>query len=155
MINENRVKIAFVNGPNLNLLGCRESEHYGVKKLSEINRIIAERAEGFGVSVEFFQSNHEGEIIESIHKFMNSVSGIIINPGAFTHYSYAIRDAVAAAEVPVIEVHLSNIHAREEFRSRSVIAPVCAGQISGFEVYSYTAALSAVIDILKAGSDNG
>lgn len=150
---KNNGHILVLNGPNLNLLGQREPEHYGVKTLREINEIIAGEAEKIGVSVDFMQTNYEGELIENIHKGIDNYDGIIINPGAFTHYSYAVRDAVASVDIPAVEVHLSNIHAREEFRRQSVIAPVCEGQVSGFGSYSYVAALHAVLWIIKENND--
>ncbi|NLC69396.1 MAG: type II 3-dehydroquinate dehydratase [Clostridiaceae bacterium] len=136
-------KILFINGPNLNLLGEREKGIYGSSTLEDINMLVCREAEKLDILVEFMQSNHEGDIIDKIHEARGRYHAIVINPGAFTHYSIAIRDAIKAVELPVIEVHLSNIYAREEFRSKSVIAPVCIGQISGFGVDSYVLALYA------------
>lgn len=136
-------KILVVNGPNLNMLGMREKDVYGAVSLAEIVSMIKAEAAILDVEVEFMQSNHEGDIIDSIHEAKGKYDVIIINPGAYTHYSIAIRDAIKAVELPAIEVHLSNIHAREEFRSRSVVAPVCSGQISGFGAASYLIALKA------------
>ncbi len=136
-------KILFINGPNLNLLGTREKEIYGTCTLSELAGAVNNEAQLMGLDVDFLQTNHEGEIIDKVHEARGSYDLIIINPGAFTHYSFAIRDAIKAVELPCIEVHLSNIHAREEFRSKSVIAPVCIGQISGFGANSYLVALRA------------
>lgn len=136
--------VLVIHGPNLNLLGTREPEVYGALTLAMINECIGKLAKELDLETEFFQSNHEGVIIDKIHAAVGRFDGIIINPGAYTHYSLAIRDAVAAVPVPVIEVHLSNIHAREEFRHRSVIAPVAAGQITGFGADSYLLGLWAM-----------
>jgi len=136
-------KVLVINGPNLNLLGMREKDIYGTGTLGEIAAEVNNEAEKLGIEVDFVQSNHEGEIIDKIHDARLKYDAIIINPGAYTHYSIAIRDAIKAVELPTIEVHLSNIHAREEFRSKSVIAPVCLGQICGFGALSYIVALKA------------
>ena len=136
--------ILIINGPNLNLTGIREPSVYGSQTLADINEIVRRHAEGLGVEVCFFQSNCEGAIIDTIHNAMGKHGGIIINPGAYTHYSIAIRDAVSAAGVPAVEVHMSNVYAREEFRHTSVIAPVCAGQIAGFGMFGYVLALRAL-----------
>ncbi|RKX26156.1 MAG: type II 3-dehydroquinate dehydratase [Candidatus Zixiibacteriota bacterium] len=138
-------KILVVNGPNLNLLGTREPEKYGSVTLDGIIARLKEQAEKAGAKILSFQSNHEGEIIDFIHREAPDSDGLIINAGAFTHYSYAIRDAVAAVGVPTIEVHITNVYAREEFRHHSVIAPVCVGQISGFGEDSYRMALDYFI----------
>ncbi len=139
-------KLLVINGPNLNLLGTREPEIYGHTTLADINEMIKKRAEKFDIEADFYQSNHEGAIVDKIQQaWADGVEYIILNAGAYTHYSVAIRDAIAGVEVPVIEVHLSNIHKREEFRHNSVIAPVCLGQISGFGADSYMVALEAVI----------
>lgn len=142
-------KIIVVNGPNLNLLGTREQDVYGTVTLAEIAAAVAREAQMLGMDLDFIQTNHEGEIIDKIHEAKGTYDLIIINPGAFTHYSIAIRDAVKAVGLPCIEVHLSNIHAREEFRSKSVIAPVCNGQICGFGADSYLVALRAASLILE------
>ncbi|GIM44571.1 3-dehydroquinate dehydratase [Collibacillus ludicampi] len=138
-------KVLVIQGPNLNLLGMREPEIYGSATLDDIHQELAEQAKKFGVEIECFQSNHEGAIIDRIHQAMGEIDGIIINPGAYTHYSIAIRDALSSVCIPAIEVHLSNIHAREEFRHRSFIAPVVLGQIVGLGVIGYQLALQALV----------
>ena len=145
------MNILIMNGPNLNLLGEREPGIYGSESLAAINDRLKETAEGLGVTVDFFQSNHEGALIDRLHAARGEFDAVVLNAGAYTHYSVAIRDAIAAIKLPVIEVHLSNIHARESFRENSVIAPVCRGQISGFGEYSYTLGLLAAIDAVKNG----
>ena len=143
------MKILVINGPNLNLLGKREVGTYGAVTLDEINKKLTAQAKKNDVKLEFFQSNHEGEIVEKIQKASGKFQFIIINPAAFTHYSVAIRDAIASIDIPVIEVHLSNICAREDFREKSITAPVCLGQIFGFGPISYQVALEAAIKLLK------
>ena len=139
--------ILILHGPNLNLLGTREPDVYGRETLADINAMLTEHAERLQVQVRCLQSNHEGELIDAIHKAEETA--LLFNPGAFTHYSIALRDAVAAKGLPTVEVHLSNVHAREEFRHRSVIAPVCLGQISGFGSYSYVVGLVALVHHLE------
>ena len=138
-------RILVLHGPNLNLLGTREPEIYGYTTLDDINTMIAARAAEAGIETAFYQSNHEGDLVDAIQQAHHKFDFIIFNAAAFTHYSIAIRDAIAAIDVPVIEVHLSNIHQREEFRHTSVLAPVAMGQICGLGVESYLAALEAII----------
>lgn len=135
------MNVLIVNGPNLNLLGEREPDVYGRLTLEELEQRIRARAAELGVAVRFFQSNHEGRLIDHLHRMRRWADAIVINPAAFTHYSYALRDAVAAVAKPTIEVHLSDIHNREPFRATSVIAGVCVAQISGGGVDSYLQAL--------------
>lgn len=137
--------VLILHGPNLNLLGTREPEIYGALTLEDINRALAERGREAGLTLDFFQSNHEGALVDAVQGAQGKYEFIILNAAAYTHYSIALRDAIAAVEVPVIEVHLSNIHRREDFRHRSVIAPVVMGQICGFGADSYLAALEIVI----------
>lgn len=145
------MKVLIINGPNLNLLGEREPGTYGSDSYDSICAEIAKKAEQLGFAeCECFQSNHEGGIIDRIHQARTEFDGIVLNAGAYTHYSYAIRDAIAAVKTPVIEVHMSNIHSRDEFRHHSVIAEVCAGQIAGFGKESYMLGLHALKNIIES-----
>ena len=146
-------KILVIHGPNLNLLGKRELSVYGNVTIEEINRELKKTAEPKDVSLETFQSNHEGEIVEKIGSSRGHFDAILINPAAYTHTSIAIRDAVSAVALPVVEVHLSNIYSREEFRHTSLIAPVARGQVSGFGKMSYILGLEALIAILNQEQD--
>ncbi|MBI2265590.1 MAG: type II 3-dehydroquinate dehydratase [Armatimonadetes bacterium] len=141
-------KVIVIHGPNLNMLGLREPEIYGINTLKEINERLLEEANRLGLDIETFQTNGEGEIIDLIQSARQSSDALILNPGAYSHYSLAIRDAVSAAGLPTIEVHLSNIYSRERFRRKSVIAGVCLGQITGFGIDSYILALHAVSRLL-------
>jgi 3-dehydroquinate dehydratase II len=141
-------RILLINGPNLNRLGKREPHIYGSETLEDLENELIQFSGNHDVQLDCFQSNHEGEIIDAIHETEGKYEGIIINPGAFTHYSYAIRDAIAGMSLPVVEVHISNIHAREEFRHTSVLAPVTIGQIVGLGVYGYKLAVLAILEHL-------
>ena len=141
-------EVAVIHGPNLNMLGRREPEIYGYLTLDDLNKKIQEQGEKLKLSLTIFQSNHEGEIVDFIHEGYNKYKGIVINPGGLTHYSIVLRDALVAVKVPVIEVHISNIYQREEFRHHSVIAPVALGQISGLGTDGYLYALEALSKII-------
>jgi len=143
-------RIQVIHGPSLNLLGTREPEVYGATTLAEIDADLATAAKERGFEVACFQSNHEGELIDRIHGSMTSASGILINPGGLTHTSVSLRDALAATSLPVVEVHLSNVFAREEFRHRSLVSGIAVGVISGFGAASYLLGLQALIDCIRA-----
>ena len=139
-------KILIINGPNLNLLGNREESIYGKKSFEDYLPVLKETAEAKDIEIDYFQSNHEGEIIDRIHEGMGDIDHIIFNPGALTHYSYSIHDAVTAARIPVIEVHISNIFKRDDWRAKSVISPAAEGIISGFGFDGYRMALEHIIN---------
>ncbi len=139
-------KVLVINGPNLNLLGEREPGIYGNDTYEALCDLIMDKAESLGVKCEVFQSNHEGAIIDKLHMARKNFDGVVLNAGAYTHYSYAIRDAIAAIQIPVVEVHISNVFARDEFRKTSVIGPVCRGSISGFGFSSYLMAMEALVN---------
>lgn len=147
------MKIMVINGPNINLLGVREPEIYGAKTYSDLEKYIEDYAEEHGIETVVVQSNGEGEIIDFIHHALGNYDGIVINPGAYTHYSYAIHDALSSVALPAVEVHLSNIHKREEFRHKSVTAPACIGQICGLGFRGYALAIEYLKD--EVGEKNG
>jgi 3-dehydroquinate dehydratase-2 len=140
------MKILVVNGPNLNLLGEREPEVYGTESLADVNQWIAAHALSQGQQLHFFQSNHEGQIIDYLQAHRKSADGVVINPGGLTHYSVALRDAIAGCQVPTVEVHISDIHAREEFRQVSMVKDVCIAQISGHGKLGYVEAIEELLN---------
>lgn len=144
-------RILVVNGPNLNLLGRREPDHYGRTTLKEIEDELRAHAESRGAEIRFIQSNHEGELIDAIHQAIGWAEAIVINPAGLTHSSVGLRDAIIAAAIPTVEVHLSNIYSREEFRHRSLIADVAAGQVTGFGAFSYRLGMEAALHLLQRG----
>lgn len=145
-------KILVLHGPNLNLLGTREPDVYGSLSLDEINTHLVDKGMQLGVGVRTFQSNNEGALIDALHDARSWAAGVVFNPGAYTHTSVALRDAVVGIEIPVIEVHLSNVYAREEFRHKSLLAPVCVGKITGFGWRSYLLGLQALIGFIQKGT---
>lgn len=149
MDNHKTLKILIIHGPNLNWLGKREPAVYGFETLDQLNGLLNQVGQELNIDVKLFQSNSEGGLIDFIQAESTWADGIVINPGAYTHYSYALRDALAGVGLPVVEVHLSNIYQREEFRHHSVIAPIAAGQISGFGFHSYILGLMAVKNLVK------
>lgn len=147
------MKILIINGVNMNMLGLRETEKYGTMTLKDLEKELYAFSFELGIDIETFQSNFEGEIVEKIHQTKDNFDGIVINAGAYTHTSVAIRDAISAVNIPAVEIHMTNIYKREEFRQHSYIAPVCIGQISGFGINSYKLGLKAVVDYLNT-NDN-
>lgn len=143
------MKILVINGVNMNMLGFRETEKYGTMTLKDLEKDLYAFSFELGIDLETYQSNIEGEIVEKIHSAKDGIDGIIINAGAYTHTSIAIRDAISAVNIPTIEVHMTNIYKREEFRHHSYLAPVCIGQISGFGANSYKLGLKAIVDYLN------
>jgi 3-dehydroquinate dehydratase-2 len=148
------LKFLVIHGPNLNLLGRRETAVYGTDSLEDVNAMLKEKSAEFDVELRFFQSNSEGRLIDAIQEAADWADGLIINPGGYTHTSVALRDAIAAVHLPAVEVHLTNISAREEFRHRSLIAPVCLGQIAGLGGYGYYLALLGLIKVHGRGKAN-
>ena len=143
------MRILVVNGPNLNMLGTREPEKYGSITLNDLEKELYAYSFELGIDIDTFQSNHEGEIVEKIHSAIGKFDGIVINAGAYTHTSVAIRDAIASVNIPTVEVHMTNIFSREDFRHHSYLAPVCKGQISGFGINSYKLGITALKDIIS------
>ncbi|MBA4494960.1 type II 3-dehydroquinate dehydratase [Paenactinomyces guangxiensis] len=148
------IKVLVLHGPNLNRLGKRETDIYGQMTLEKLNERLVSKGREWGIEVQCAQSNIEGELIDFIHQAEGEFDYIILNPGAFTHYSYALRDGIASVDIPVVEVHLSNVHSRESFRHTSVTAPVCRGQIVGFGTLSYELALAAISAWVQGSADD-
>ena len=146
---EQRLRIFVLNGPNLNLLGARQPDLYGNATLEDVQKMCRSRAEELGAEIEFRQTNSEGELIDWLQEAGSSAQGVVLNPAAFSHYSVGVRDAVAASELPVVEVHISNIYAREAFRQKSVVSPVARGVIAGLGVDGYALAIEALVGILN------
>lgn len=149
-IDELNFKILLINGPNLNMLGKRNKDTYGSFTINDVENLASKKAQERGYKLDCFQSNHEGKIIDKIHESLDRIDGIVINPGAFTHYSYAIRDALEICPFPIIEAHISDISKREEFRKISVIAPVCDMQVKGLGIQSYSKAIDELCDIIES-----
>lgn len=143
------MKVLVLNGPNINMLGDRNKAKYGKSSFEELNKMIENYSIENKIDIEFYQSNHEGDIIDKLHAtyFKNDIQGLIVNLGAYSHYSIAIRDALEILEIPIIEVHISNVYARERFRHKSIIAPLCIGQITGLGVYGYILAIKKIEEI--------
>ena len=143
------MKFLLINGANLNILGLREPEKYGNTSLADIERSVIERGKELGAEVEVYQSNHEGEIVDKIQSARGNYDGILINAGGYTHTSVVIRDAIASVQIPTVEIHMTNIHAREEFRHTSLISGVCVAQVVGFKEQSYLLALEGLVKLLS------
>ncbi len=139
------MRVLLLHGPNLNILGKRKPEVYGYTTMKQTNDMVRARAEALNCELVVFQSNHEGELVDLLHRYLGECDGVVINPGALTHYGLSLRDALEAVDVPVVEVHLSNIHAREEWRRHSMISPVTIGQVIGFGAHGYVAALELLL----------